>query len=357
MDLSSGQLNHLMERFPKIEHLYETISHNQVSSDYDIALAIPQGKKAMLWFTFHLDKHVCYLFELNRNKQIFKATCISFSSSFDLSLGTILYGTIIDPNADIDENNINHLFIIEDLYYFKGINTNKYLFSFKLNMFQEILGLLQNIRFDKLLIHCFLPAIWNYSLNNNSILSSSIPEQFNNIMYNVHHIQYKTSLKTMPSLNVNLNKKININQTISNFSPNFYISHYTKDFSKPQYKFKTVFKVSADIQFDIYNLFAFGKKNTTVFYDIAYIPNFKTSVFMNSIFRNIKENLNLDFIEESDDEDDFQNINEDKYVDLNKSILMECYFHYKFKKWVPVNIVHPKNKVIHINQLVNDFYY
>ena len=52
------------------------------------------------------------------------------------------------------------------------------------------------------------------------------------IVYNVHHIQYKTSLKTMPSLNVNLNKKININQTISNFSQNFYISRYTKDFSK-----------------------------------------------------------------------------------------------------------------------------
>tara|TARA_B110000967_G_scaffold189667_1_gene213571 strand:+ start:4199 stop:5272 length:1074 start_codon:yes stop_codon:yes gene_type:complete len=357
MELSIGQLNHLMERFPKIEHLYETISHNQVSSDYDLALAIPQGKKIMLWFTFHLDKHVCYLFELNRLRQIYKAKCISFSSTFDLSLGTILYGTIIEPNSDIDENNINHLFILEDIYYFKGININNHLFSFKLNIFDDLFGSLQNVVFDKLLLNCFLPAIWNYSVNNISTLPSSIPELFNNIVYNVHHIQYKTSLKTMPSLNVNLNKKINVNQTISNISHNFYISNYTKDFNKPQFKFKTIFKVSADIQFDIYHLFAFGKKNTTVFYDVAYIPNYQTSVFMNTIFRNIKENMNLDLIEESDDEEDFQNINEDKYVDLNKNILMECYFHYKFKKWVPIKIMHSKSKVIHINQLVSDFYY
>ena len=41
---------------------------------------------------------------------------------------------------------------------------------------------------------------------------------------------------------------------------------------------------------------------------------------MNSIFRNIKENRNLDLLEESDDEDEFENINLDKYL-LNKKIM------------------------------------
>jgi hypothetical protein len=72
---------------------------------------------------------------------------------------------------------------------------------------------------------------------------------------------------------------------------------------------------------------------------IAYIPNIKTSIFMNSIFRNIRENKNIDFIEESDDENDFENTSEDKFVDLKKVVIMECIFHNKFKKWIPIRII------------------
>ena len=60
---------------------------------------------------------------------------------------------------------------------------------------------------------------------------------------------------------------------------------------------------------------------------------------MNGIFRKIKENVNLDYIEESDDEDDFENAEPDKYVDLNKKVNMECQFNYKFKKWMPIRVV------------------
>ena len=111
MELYTGQFNHLMNRFPQIEHAYETMSYNKISSDYNFAMAVPHGKKAMLWFTFHMDKHVCYLLDINKNKQVFKATCISNQSSYELSLGTIVYGTFIDTNTDIDENNSNPIFI------------------------------------------------------------------------------------------------------------------------------------------------------------------------------------------------------------------------------------------------------
>ena len=60
---------------------------------------------------------------------------------------------------------------------------------------------------------------------------------------------------------------------------------------------------------------------------------------MNKLFRNIKENINLDSLEESDDEEEFENIQIDKFVDLNKTFKMRCIFNYKFRKWVPVNVV------------------
>ena len=57
---------------------------------------------------------------------------------------------------------------------------------------------------------------------------------------------------------------------------------------------------------------------------------------MNSLFRNIKENKSLDALEESDDEDEFENVNIDKFVDLSKKIKMKCVYNYKFKKWTPI---------------------
>ena len=60
---------------------------------------------------------------------------------------------------------------------------------------------------------------------------------------------------------------------------------------------------------------------------------------MNSIFRNIKENRNLDAIEESDDEEEFENPNIDKFVDLEKTLLMECVYSKRFKRWEPIKVI------------------
>ena len=98
-----------------------------------------------------------------------------------------------------------------------------------------------------------------------------------------------------------------------------------------------VFKIKPDIQNDIYNLYCV-ENNVETFYNIAYIPDYKTSVMMNKLFRNIKENDNLDLLEESDDEDEFQNESADRFVDIEKSLLMICKYNYKFKKWYPVKV-------------------
>jgi len=74
---------------------------------------------------------------------------------------------------------------------------------------------------------------------------------------------------------------------------------------------------------------------------------------MNSLFRNIRENRNLDYIEESEDEEEFENESDNKYVDLEKTLLMECTFHAKFKKWVPMRVVN-NQKIIHIGKLTRD---
>ena len=79
-----------------------------------------------------------------------------------------------------------------------------------------------------------------------------------------------------------------------------------------------------------------------MFYSYAVIPDYKTSTMMNDIFRNIKENDNLDALEESDDEEEFENINEDKFISLDMVKIMECSFNIQHSKWSPIKVVYNK---------------
>lgn len=92
----------------------------------------------------------------------------------------------------------------------------------------------------------------------------------------------------------------------------------------------SVFQISADVKSDTYNLIHPSG-------GLACIPNIATSVMMNSVFRNVRENKNIDYIEESDEEEDFENVNDEKYVDLRKVALFNCELHPVFKHWVPVS--------------------
>ena len=72
---------------------------------------------------------------------------------------------------------------------------------------------------------------------------------------------------------------------------------------------------------------------------------------MNKLFRIIKENINLDALEESDDEDEFETSKIDKFVKLDISYKMVCQYNHKFKKWSPVRLADKNLKVITLNDL------
>jgi hypothetical protein len=121
-----------------------------------------------------------------------------------------------------------------------------------------------------------------------------------------------------------------------------------------------VFYVKPDIQNDIYYLYHVTDSintNSTCFSIIskyiAHIPDYKTSVFMNKLFRNIKENDNLDAIEESDNEEEFEDSREDKYVYLDRAFKMKCEYNNKFKRWVPISLAGEKDRIVTISSLKN----
>jgi len=76
---------------------------------------------------------------------------------------------------------------------------------------------------------------------------------------------------------------------------------------------------------------------------------------MNKLFRKIKENDNLDAIEESDNEEEFQNNKEDKYVYLDRSFKMNCEFNNKFKRWMPISLASRNDNIISIRNLLQNY--
>ena len=344
-------VNDILSRFPHFELSYETISHRKVSEPYDVVLAIPLGKKYYIWMTFEGHRNVCYLMEMTRDKRIGNITevCIEFAGS--LSFGTVLYGTIVELSV-ADTISQNKVFIIEDIFYHNGISVKHHTFSEKLGAIDTLFSKKSILLYDSVAKFSFgLPVMWKYSDEDAEALDKQIVDMCG---YTVHHIQYRSLTQIVPYINMSAKPKqpqpmpamesAVIEHTFHERIPTF-------NYTKPQYKHNTVFMVKADIQFDIYHLYAYGANKSQVYCGLAGIPTYKTSVVMNKLFRNIRENRNIDYIEESDDEYDFENTQLDKYVSMGKMIPMECCFHKRFKKWVPLHVAPHSHLVIHINKL------
>ena len=302
--LKEYEMKQIIKRFPTFELPYEKIIHKKVSSDY--CLAIPYGDKFFAWFSYYKHYNVCYFLQITKNRSIsniFYSPCCFHK---DLSYNTIMYGTL--------EKN-KRFFFIEDIFYFKNKNVSMYNNKKKLllikNLFENYISQISVTKND---IIFGLPIM---KPNFNELYA-----EIQNLPYNCYCIQFRS---------------------FTNDKMRFNYIHSTK----PQKL--AIFKIKAEIYDDIYNLYYYSNGDY-IKHTNALIPSYKCSIMMNSLFRNIKENVNLDALEESDDEETFENINSDKFVDLEKYYFMECEYSHKFKKWIPLKIS-KHHKTIHQKDL------
>lgn len=348
----------LLSTFPTYaKPSYEAFIHKKVDdTGYDLAVAIPSGKRAFLWFTMSGKEAFCGIIEIGRNQilqdNIHKLDWI-YPDSF--SLGTLLSGYLLDG----DESCPNHkYFIADDIFSFQGYefgNPFPNPFSRKFQAFTEFFQMIGEPLNGLFSIHCIV--MWNRSSCPSDDVSQVPPEWVCKMGYKMKHIQYRSSQQVLPFANLITSKnpwesggpQISNNEDVIDYVPSRCtiwsdvamkfkkeMKPWNVNFSNPIHTKKNLFWVSADITYDMYYLFV----QNDVLFEHAFIPNYKTSVMMNSLFRHIVENDCLDKVEESEDEEEFENIKDDKYVDLKKTVLMECIFHHKFKKWVPVQVIH-----------------
>jgi len=354
--LSEQEKEQILSELPNIKLSYENIIHKKVYSDF--VLAIPEGKKCFAWFTNNKSGNVCYILELGENKQIFDIKIVNCCFNSCLSFGTIFYGTLFNYLN-------NNFFSFEDIFLYKGKNVSNYFWVKKLELFKQIMNIdIKQIAYNKSFIVFGLPLIninFDKLLDEISKVKYKIKcVQFRN--YNNKNVsQYLELININKSLIVKHEVKHEVKQTIKNneYKSSHIIAKQVPNVNpNSSYKNTTkrerfaVFQIKPEIQNDIYYLYCFDNNTQSlVHYNIACIPDFKTSVMMNKLFRNIKENNNLDTLEESDNEDEFENDKEDRFVYLDREFNMLCSYNYKFKKWTPLKLADKNTKIVNFNEI------
>ena len=325
----------LLKSFPEhVKPSYEIMTHKKVSDEYNLEVAIPYGKKSFLWFTMFESNHLCCIIECGRNKKLQdNIHIVPFPWVNNLFLGTILSGYLIE----YEDNPEIKYFLADDVYSLNGhefCNPFPVPLTQKLGAFTDFFSRLPGKIFGNYNIHSIV-------MNGRHVVRRE------NVAYPVRFIQYRSVDAIIPYLNwtsakngfgkeddqeVAVKDKIWTHTIVNVPDWNLKLQNYQL------YNSKQLFWISADLRYDLYYLYV--QKN--VLYEHAFIPDMETSFMMNTIFRKIPENKCLDRVEESEDEEEFENIKENRYLKTEQKVLMECVFNRKFKRWVPL-MVKPEN--------------
>ena len=369
--LSQEEKLQLFNRLPDLELSYEPRLHKKVYAPF--YYIIPKGPKALVWYTYWKDKNVCLLVLLNERGNYSDIKVFPSVFSNQLALGTILYGTYFeglrpsDPDHQAkqqrncqglrpDYKRNCHLFSCEQIHYYKGVKIHNQTQPL-LDLFEKHIG---QIAYTPACLVVGLPVITTTYEEAETVMAD-LPYKTYGIGIYKHLEQEKRVQAQQTQAQQTQEKRVQEKQVQAQQVQVQHIQHthqvhtqqphtqrvqaqrvQAKHIQQPQQTpraqvqpqpQKARFKVKAALAADTYHLYH-PTDNKLV--GTAVVPTYKSSVLLNSLFRNIKENSNLDLLEESDDETEFENTHLDKFVDLEKTILMECVYLKRFQKWQPM---------------------
>lgn len=317
----------VLHEFPKIELSYETVVHKNVQSNC-FAL-IPMGQPCFAWFTIYNEHDACFIVDTRR--KTVERVLTGFDSSLCMGMGTILYGTFF--YTYLESGLKARMFAANDLFYYKGEcidKTAKYS-TRKFNAFKQMFSS-GELEQSALTSKCVVFGLTCISTSLNDLL-----EVATHVPYKIKYIQFGNIDSDRAGVWNRLYEEgsLPIAQVLP-IAPTLPIAPalpVAPSLSTTRSSTK-IFTVKPDVRPDTYHLSQSG-----VEIGLACIPNFKCSVMMNRLFRIIKENDRLDALEESDEEEEFENPDPYKFVHLSKTFNMMCEYNRKFKKWIPIKVV------------------
>ena len=302
--------------FQTIELESKDIVHNVA----DIIMVIPQGTRCLFWFTLYENQPTCFVIEAiypNRRGKIYPIVA-SFDKSLCYGKGTLLRGTYVHYNK-------MQLGAVEDMYYYKGVQIQKQTLHNRLTALQNMFcyDISQTRYFTKhsVITMCIL-------LHGNTT-PGDVLTTINALPYKVKYAQYRFSNRDNSIVNVPTH-------CLTGKSNNVFYKQNNVNYRNIRVDIENlVFKVKPDIQNDLSSIHVWTGRRRYVYMDTLESKSYDTSVMLNKLFRKIKENANLDALEESDDEEEFEDVRVDKFVKLNASFKMVCEYVPKINKWIP----------------------
>jgi hypothetical protein len=226
--------------------------HKTNTLNKQTCLFIPKGPKFFACFTYVKNKPCCLFIDTKTNIKTHHYVCFKE----ELSLGTLLYGTLINNN-----------FVCEHIYSYKNEKIDD-----KQNKLELIKFILQNMIKDSDVIGSISFKI-PHMVNNSFILEAS------NLPYQVYGLVQGSRMFVL-----------------HNILGGFQIK------KRPETE-------------DVYELFTLNDENQNIFYSTALVNDFKTSHYLKTLF--YKKRLTYKNVEFSDSEDDTcenEEINKNIYV-------------------------------------------
>ena len=312
--ISNNTMKSINYRLPKYNYKLchaeiKTDNKSLLRNDVKYYTIKPCGRKSLLWFTYLNNSFITILKFIDTDEYF----SVELNYDNTLSYNNVLlvgYYTIIDKKS---------YFILDNI-----LNYNDY--NYLINSTQYQYQIEQKLK----LYNIFFKIINSDSKNPKNPknhLEIKLPyttDNYNNVFNNIYNLVYKPYGICINSENKNLGLCLLKN------------NNYNKNV-------EAVFNIRAGPGQDMYNLYCINNTNNEqIFHNTSLINSYKLSVYMNNLFRTIRENNNLDLIEESENEDDFENLTQDKYVNLNKSHYFVCRYNNRFKKWIPKQIINER---------------
>ena len=309
---SSNNSEDILKQFPKIKFSYESkpykkvsqnknnnsiaISNNESEQNKELYFIIPKGKKYLVWFK----NNECYFLELDAQRKIVSITKKNVSHAFPNN--TILYGTHFYIRRQ--HGDTIYYFTIENIHYYNGLHLDATSVFDKFKKIDDFFKQQQqqpNSQKQHHAVEIGLPHV-SSSLKGVSDIKpfysafciqkkdcKNTLNEYENVFY--FNSVYNSGSVILPGA-VPATAAVTHSAAPAQFTTNKI--NMNNNGNNGKYK---IFIVRADLQNDVYHLSISNDDDANANSNeplIASIPDYKTSVMMNSLFRNIKENKSLD---------------------------------------------------------------
>lgn len=327
--LSEEEMNTMMEKFPSksIRISYGKKLHKK--SDVPIQaihVIVPKGMKMYAWFTSYRGKPVCALIETDRRGVPSKIKIRPAIFEPDLSYGTILYGTMVRSTAGK-----HHYLVCDNIFQYKGVDMahtsyTKKIATIQKLLFEDVSSKVYSHNFMSFATPCMFSGFADamYTMKNSSLMAYSpyciqVWKTNNSQPFGMVHATSAVDFDMQDTGVGGTTGRLGVNPILSKLAVN-----------RAESITRANLLVTCEAEQDTYS---YHDVRTNTRKHLC-VPTFKDSVALNAIFRNYKENVNLDTLEESDEEDEFEDISDTKYSNVGMEKNVTCEYNKNLSGWV-----------------------